>query len=67
MPDLAVGAKGDDDGGSDSGAVYILFMNSDGSVESSQKLSNSYGDLPFSTAESSYFGCAIGVFDDLNG
>ena len=26
VPDLAVGAPGDDDGGADQGAVWILFM-----------------------------------------
>ena len=37
--DLAVGAPYDDDGGSNRGAVYVLFMNTDGTVKSScQKL-----------------------------
>ena len=39
VPDMAVGATGDDDGGSDKGAVYILLMNSDGTVKSTQKIS----------------------------
>ena len=30
--DLAVGVNGDDDGGSDRGAVYVLFMNDNGEV-----------------------------------
>ena len=33
--DLAVGAPYDDDGGSNRGAVYVLFMNTDGTVMSS--------------------------------
>src|SRR5262245_39892945 len=30
--DIAVGATGDDDGGGDQGAVWILFLNTDGTV-----------------------------------
>ena len=36
---MAVGAYGDDDGGSATVAVYILLMNSDGTVKSTQKIS----------------------------
>ena len=32
--DLAVSADGDDDGGNGRGAMWILFMNSDGTVKS---------------------------------
>ncbi|MCH7576041.1 MAG: FG-GAP repeat protein [Candidatus Marinimicrobia bacterium] len=39
VPDLAVGAYFDDDGGNNRGAVYILFMNVDGTVKSHQKIS----------------------------
>ena len=34
VPDMAVGAYLDDDGGLDKGAVYVLFMNTDGTVMS---------------------------------
>ena len=44
IPDLCVGADGDDDGFSDNpesragpGAVYVLFMNRDGSVRQKQR------------------------------
>ena len=40
IPDLAVGAQLDDDGGFNRGAVYVLFMNADGTVKSHQKISN---------------------------
>ena len=36
---MAVGAHGDGDGGTFTGAVYILLMNSDGTVKSTQKIS----------------------------
>lgn len=37
--EIAVGAPGDDDGGTDRGAFYILFLNADGTVKSHQKIS----------------------------
>ena len=39
--DLAVGADLDDDGGSNRGALYILFLNADGTVKAEQKMSDS--------------------------
>lgn len=45
VPELAVGAQKDDDGGSNLGAVYILFMNSTGTVKSQQKISQLSGSL----------------------
>ena len=45
--DLAVGARGDDDGGSDRGAVWVLFLNEGGTVTAHQKISDTEdGDLP---------------------
>jgi hypothetical protein len=41
--DLAVGAYQDDDGGTDAGAAYILFLETNGTVKDAQKLSNLYG------------------------
>ena len=41
--DLAVGAHQDDDGGLGRGAVWILFLNSDGTVKSHQKISDTEG------------------------
>ena len=41
--DIAVGAYHDDDGGYNTGAVYILFLNSDGTVKSHQKISSTEG------------------------
>ena len=40
VTDLAVGAYYDDDGGLDRGAVYVLFMNTNGTVKSHQKISD---------------------------
>ena len=65
--DLAVAAIYDNDGDVQSGAVYVLFMNSDGSVLSAQKLSNSDGNLPFTLARESKFGISIALLGDFNG
>ena len=43
--DLAVGADGDDDGGSNRGAIYVLFMASTGVVKSFQKVSDTMGSF----------------------
>jgi len=66
IPDLAVGAPGDDDGGSDAGAVWILFMNRDGTVRSEQKISLDSGGLEANLLSGDAFGSAIANIDDLN-
>jgi len=57
IDDLAVCAKRDDDGGTDTGSVYILFLNQDGTVKSDTKISNGNGGLPAGTCQDfDYFG-----------
>ena len=41
--DLAVGALGDDDDGTDRGAVWVQFLNADGTVKAHQKISDTQG------------------------
>ena len=41
--DVAVGAIDDDDGGMNQGCVWVLFMNSDGTVKAHQKISEIRG------------------------
>ena len=43
--DIAVGAYKDDDGGQDRGALYIIFLNNDGTVKSFQKISSNNESL----------------------
>jgi hypothetical protein len=64
--DLAVGAYGDDDGGSDQGAVYVLFLAADGTVKSEQKISSSAGGLGAVLANSDFFGTSVGGLGDLD-
>lgn len=67
VDDLAVGAVSDDDGGSSAGAVYILFMNSDGTVASEQKISALSGGFTGPLAAADRFGSGIAALGDLNG
>jgi FG-GAP repeat len=66
-PDLAVGVPWDDDGGTDRGAVYILFMKPDGTVKSRQKISSTQGGFGIGLQDTDWFGwsvCAIGDLDN---
>ena len=67
--DLAVGSLTDGDGGSNTGAVYILYLKTDGDVSSAQKLSNLYGNVKsFYTLEASdFFGVSVTALGDVDG
>ena len=66
VPDLAVGAFGDDDGGGNTGAVYILSLNPDGTVQDSQKISARTTGRNLPLPEDSLFGSSIAFLGDLN-
>ena len=65
--DLAVGVWGDDDGGLERGAVWVLFLNSDGTVKSHQKISDTVGGFTGVLADSDYFGNSAASLGDLDG
>ncbi|MEM9893128.1 MAG: right-handed parallel beta-helix repeat-containing protein [Actinomycetota bacterium] len=65
--DLAVGALYDDDGGSNRGAVYILFLGSDGSLKGQQKISDTAGGLTAALDDGDVFGTGIGTVGDVDG
>ena len=65
--DLAVGAMGDDDGGYNTGAVWILFLNKDGTVNHTQKISSIEGKLNYPLVDDSGFGSSISNTGDLDG
>lgn len=67
ITDLAVGTPLNDDGGVDFGAVWILFMNNDGTVASSQKISFNEGGFAGDLFENDYFGSAIDTIGDFDG
>ncbi len=66
VTDLAVGAFLDDMGGPDRGALYVQFMNSDGTVKSSMKIANESNGGPV-LANDDRFGSSVASLGDLNG
>ena len=65
--DLAVGARSDDDGGTNQGAVWILFLNGDGTVKSEQKISETAGGFGGSLDALDEFGHSVAASGDLDG
>jgi hypothetical protein len=66
VSDLAVGAWGDNDGGNDHGAVWVLFMNTDGTVKSHQKISDTQGNFTGTLSDDDRFGRAVASPGDLD-
>ena len=64
--DLAVGAMGDDDGGGD-GAVWILFLRTDGFVKAHQKISRTQGGLTGAFDSYDDFGSSLAALGDVDG
>jgi len=67
VTDLAVGAYRDDDGSTDQGAVWILFLNPDGTVASEQKVSETAGGFGGTLDPSDLFGLSVASLGDLDG
>jgi len=65
--DLAVGAIGDDDGGSGTGAVWILLLNEDGSLKAHKKISNQQGGFTGTLNGGDAFGTGLTLWGDANG
>jgi len=63
--DLAVGALYDDTGGTNRGAVHIMFMDIDGSVKSTKTISNATNGP--NLANKAYFGISVANISDLDG
>ncbi|MDW5290205.1 FG-GAP-like repeat-containing protein [Formosa sp. PL04] len=64
--DIVVGARSDDDGATDAGAVYILFMNSDGTVQSNQKISATEGGFTDVLSAGDFFGYGVAGIGDYD-
>ncbi len=64
--DLAVGAGSDDTGGRNRGAVYVLYLNTDGNVKSSTKIAHELNGGP-SLSNGDAFGSAVTGMGDLDG
>jgi hypothetical protein len=70
VPDLAVGAPGDDDikaGGINQGAVWILFMTRDGLVDGYQKISIDEGRFGGDLDTDDSFGESVAAIGDIDG
>lgn len=64
--DLIIGARSDDDGATDAGAVYVLFMKEDGTVQLHQKISAFEGGFDDTLAEGDFFGYGVAGIGDYN-
>jgi hypothetical protein len=67
VPDIAAGCCRDDDGGVNRGAVYLLFLNRDGSVKDTRKISDTAGGFTGGLEDLDEFGRAIANLGDLDG
>ncbi len=66
VPDLVVGAAGDDDGGADRGAIYVVLLQADGTVKDARKTSSTTGGISPGLADSDEFGFAVAGVGDLD-
>jgi hypothetical protein len=66
IPDIAVGSLNDNDGGSPQGAVWILFLNANGTVKAKQKISETAGGLGNVLDSSDLFGGDLAALGDLD-
>jgi len=64
--DLVIGARSDDDGATDAGALYIAFLNSDGTVQSNQKISMLEGGFNETLLENNFFGYGVAGIGDYD-
>ncbi len=64
-PDIAVGARGDVEGGANRGAVYILLMNNDGTVKSATAINDATPRGP-TLANHDLFGTSVTSIGDID-
>jgi hypothetical protein len=64
--DIAIGAYGDDTSGWNTGAIYVSFMNHDGTVNSTQKICSTEGNLGVTLASGDFFGRSVAGNSDLD-
>lgn len=67
VPDIIAGAPDDNDGGLDRGAVWVLFLNQDGTVRAFQKISQTKGGFVGSLVNGDHFGQSVASLGDLDG
>lgn len=68
VPDIAVGSRSDQDGGTDAGAVYIVLMNRDLTPKAATKLGAASGGIPKGSINAGdMFGYGVAGVGDLDG
>jgi cysteine-rich repeat protein len=67
VPDMAVGAPGDDSAGVDRGAVWILWLNPDGTVATKRRIATGQSGFAGLTKAGDSFGVALSSLGDLDG
>ena len=67
VTDIAVGARNDDDGGANHGAIWILFLNNNGTIKVHQKISDTQGGFTGDINSSDSFGSSVSNLGDLDG
>lgn len=67
VPDIAIGAWQDDDGGNDAGAVYVCLMNANGTVKGYTRIANNEGGFPTGILDATdFFGIDVYGMGDFN-
>ena len=66
VTDLAVGADGDAAGGFRRGAVWILFLRTDGTVKTQTKITGGVGGFTPALEDMDRFGCALALIGDTD-
>ncbi len=67
VPDLAVGARRDDDLGYDVGAVWLLFLRPDGTVKTHQKIAKDQGAFTDALNTRATLGTSVANMGDFDG
>ncbi len=67
VPDLLVGSALDDDGATNAGAVWLLYMNPDGTVKDTRKVSMLSGGFTGQLEYPDQFGTSVATLGDVNG
>ncbi len=67
VDDLVIGSREDDDGGDSNGAIWVIFLNPDLTVNYFQKISELEGGFNETLADGDFFGSSIADIGDLNG
>jgi hypothetical protein len=66
VPDIIVGAYLDDDGQSAAGAVWLITLNNNGTVQAQYKISSTEGDFNADIDKRDFFGSGVSVIGDLD-